>query len=310
MAGNNRRQKLAVIIAYFLIYVVWGSTYFFIGEALESIPTFLLGALRFSFAGLILLGICLYRGKRVFDARIIFRSMFSGVILLFVDQTVIMLAQQYVTSSMVAIVASSTAVWILLLDFPMWKHSFRNPATVAGILLGFFGVGMLYFEQMTSEASLPGSHIGMLILIGGCISWAIGTIYTKYCSAEADESEGFVSSAWQMFSASIFFWSFSAFRGELTGFEVSSVSAGSWLSLIYLITFGSILAYTAYIWLLKVRPAAEVATHAYVNPIVAVLIGGILGGEHISLIQLAGLAVIIISVILVNGDFRRLKSDS
>lgn len=136
-------KKLAILFAYFLIYVVWGSTYYFIGVALHGFPTFLLGALRFSTAGLILLVICACRGERVFIPRLVGRSAVSGIILLFIDMAVVMLAQRYVSSSLVAVVASSTAIWIMTLDAPMWKYTFRSKCTLAGILMGFAGVGLL-----------------------------------------------------------------------------------------------------------------------------------------------------------------------
>ena len=126
--------------------MVWGSTYYFIGVALEGLPTFLLGALRFSAAGAILLVLCRMRGENIWRSALIRRSAVSGIVLLFVDMAVIMLAQRYVSSSVVAIVASSTAIWIMLLDVPMWKRNLRRTSTVAGILMGFVGVGMLYVE--------------------------------------------------------------------------------------------------------------------------------------------------------------------
>ena len=134
-------NRLSIIIAYFLVYVVWGSTYYFIGVALQGFPTFLLGAFRFSTAGLILLIVCTLRGEEIFRPGLIRRSAVSGIVLLFVDMAVIMLAQRYVSSSLVAIVASSTAIWIMLFDVPMWKQNFRSVAMVGGILLGFIGVG-------------------------------------------------------------------------------------------------------------------------------------------------------------------------
>ena len=109
-------KKLAILFAYFLIYVVWGSTYYFIGVALHGFPTFLLSVLRFSTAGLILLVICACRGERVFTPRLVGRSAVSGIILLFIDMAVVMLAQRYVSSSLVAVVASFTAIWIMALD--------------------------------------------------------------------------------------------------------------------------------------------------------------------------------------------------
>lgn len=176
-------KKLAILFAYFLIYVVWGSTYYFIGVALHGFPTFLLSALRFSTAGLILLVICACRGERAFTPRLVGRSAVSGIILLFIDMAVVMLAQRYVSSSLVAVVASFTAIWIMALDAPMWKYTFRSKCILAGILMGFAGVGLLYAEQLEMTVTVHDhSEYGILLLVVGCISWALGTLYTKYRS--------------------------------------------------------------------------------------------------------------------------------
>lgn len=290
-------KKLHIIIAYFLIYVVWGSTYYFIGIALNGFPTFLLGALRFSIAGIILLIACVIRKEKVFAPSLVQRSAISGIILLFIDMAVIMLAQRYVSSSLVAIVASSTAIWIMLLDFPKWKCNFKKPIKVAGILLGFIGVGMLYLEQfLSTESSTIHYEYGILILIAGCISWSIGTLYTKYKTSDIENTNEFASSAWQMLFAGSMFWICTLLFDNLPSINIIAIPIKAWLSLIYLITFGSLLAYSAYVWLLKVRPATEVATHAYVNPVIAVVIGTGFGNENVTTIQLLGLLIILLSV--------------
>ena len=147
----SKGNTVGIVVAYFLIYVVWGSTYFFIGVALKDFSPFLLGALRFTAAGIILLGICYLRGEQIIKKSLVKRSAVSGIVLLFVDMAVVMLAQRYLTSSLVAIIASSTALWILLLDVPMWRTNFRNPLTIMGGLIGFGGVVMLYAEQLMSD---------------------------------------------------------------------------------------------------------------------------------------------------------------
>ena len=294
------KRSISVIIAYFLIYVVWGSTYYFIGVALKGFPPFLLGAIRFTIAGLMLLGWCIFRGETVFNKNLLKKSAITGIVLLFIDMAVVMLAQQYLSSSLVAIIASSTAIWIMALDAPMWKKNFRNPATMAGIVAGFLGVLMLYVEQLdTTDVMTENSEYGVLILVFGCISWALGTLYAKYRSSAAEDVNAFAGSAWQMLFASAMFWLCSCFTGDIHT-DLSQVPASAWLSLAYLILFGSILAYSAYVWLLKVRPATEVATHAYVNPLIAVFFGKTFGKEHISFIQILGLLIILFSVMLVN----------
>ena len=240
------------------------------------------------------------RGENIWRSALIRRSAVSGIVLLFVDMAVIMLAQRYVSSSVVAIVASSTAIWIMLLDVPMWKRNLRRTSTVAGILMGFVGVGMLYVEQLRAEDSaVPHGEYGILILMAGCISWSLGSLYAKYRSSAVEEINGFAGAAWQMLSASLMFWICVILSGEWQEVSLRSVTLSARWALLYLITFGSLLAYSAYVWLLKVRPATEVSTHAYVNPVVAVIIGG-LGGEEITAVQLVGLTVILGSVLLVN----------
>jgi len=304
------KRSINIIIAYFLIYVVWGSTYFFIGVALKSFPPFLLGAIRFMTAGFLLLGWCCIRGEPVFRKNLIKKSAISGIVLLFIDMAVVMLAQQYLSSSLVAIIASSTAIWIMALDIPMWKRNFRNPATVIGIIAGFLGVLMLYAEQIEPAGSMTEhKEYGVLILIFGCISWALGTLYAKYRSSGAEEVNAFAGSAWQMLFASAMFWLCSFVSGDIHA-DLSHTPTSAWLSLAYLIVFGSILAYSAYVWLLKVRPATEVATHAYVNPFIAVFFGKVFGKEHITFIQILGLVIILLSVMLVNRKRKRVAEAS
>ena len=293
-------SKVAIIVAYFLIYVVWGSTYYFIGVALEGLPPFLLGAIRFSVAGLVLLIWCVIRGEKVFKKSLIKKSMISGIVLLFIDMAVVMLAQQYLTSSLVAIIAASTAIWIMAFDVPMWKNNFRSPPVVIGIIIGFLGVMMLYIEQLSFDELHNHSEYGVLILIFGCISWSLGTLYAKYRSSGAEEVNAFAGSAWQMIFASATFWICSFILGDVSKTDLTVVPSYVWYSLAYLIVFGSILAYSAYVWLLKVRPATEVGTHAYVNPFIAVFIGMTLGKEHVTYIQMVGLVVILLSVMLIS----------
>lgn len=291
--------RLGIVTAYLMIYVVWGSTYYFIGTALKGFPPFLLGGLRFCTAGFLLLLACRARGEDVFRGALVRKSAVSGIVLLFMDMAVVMLAQQYLSSSLVAIVASSTVIWIVALDVPMWRRNFRHVSVPAGMAAGFLGVALLFAEQFGREGwGGQGTH-GILLLVFGCISWALGTLYAKYrsCAEEAVNDMG--GAAWQMLAAGLMFWFWSFVRREPQEMNWEDVPVSSWLSLIYLALFGSMLAYTSYIWLLKVRPAAEVGTHAYVNPLVAVVLGCAAGGEEMTWVRMAGLAVILGSIALV-----------
>ena len=294
------KHTIRVIVAYFFIYVVWGSTYFFIGVALKGLPPFLLGAIRFSFAGLLLLIWCIMRGERVFRKELLIKSAISGIVLLFVDMAVVMLAQQYISSSLVAIIAASTALWILLLDIPMWKTNFRRWTVTVGVFIGFAGVILLYLEQTLMQQSGSKSEYGVILSIIGCISWALGTLYAKYRSSSVEGQNAMAGTAWQMISASLMFWICTFFSGGIGRTDFSIIPATTWYSLIYLIIFGSIFAYSSYIWLLKVRPTSEVSTHAYVNPVIAAILGSMLGNENVTLIQISGMMAILFSVMMIN----------
>jgi drug/metabolite transporter (DMT)-like permease len=271
---------------------------------LKGFPPFLLGALRFTMAGLILLVICLIRGEQVFKKKLVKKSAISGIVLLFVDMAVVMLAQQYVSSSLVAIISASVAIWIMALDAPMWKVNFRSPPVICGVFIGFLGVLALYVEQLQLDSASESREIGVIILMYGCISWSLGTLYAKYRSSHEEEVNAFAGSAWQMLFFFFLFWLCTLVRGDLVRTDFSAVPVSAWLSLIYLVIFGSLLAYSAYVWLLKVRPATEVATHAYVNPFIAVFFGMFFGHEDVTWIQIAGLIVILFSITLIRRKKR------
>lgn len=304
------QKKIKILFAYFLIYVVWGSTYFFIGVALKGFPPFLLGALRFSMAGLILLSICFIRGENILKKSLIKKSAISGIVLLFIDMAVVMLAMQYVSSSLVAIISASVAIWIMALDVPLWKTNFRSPAIITGIIIGFLGVMMLYVEQLQTDVTSENRAYGVLILMFGCLSWALGTLYAKYRSSREEDVNAFAGSAWQMLFAAAMFWIFTLVCNDPAKTDFAAVPASAWYSLIYLVILGSLMAYSAYVWLLKVRPATEVATHAYVNPFIAVFFGMFFGHEEVTWIQITGLIIILLSVTLVGRKKKTVKNNS
>jgi len=137
-----------------------------------------------------------------------------------------------------------------------------------------------------------------VVLVLGSISWAAGSLYSKYRTAEG--SSNAVNAGWQMFAAGVAFIPASLVSGEWGAFHPAAVPLSSWMGIAYLVTMGSLVGYSAFVWLLQVRPATQVSTHAYVNPVVAVLLGSLFAGERMSWLQLTGLAVILVSVLLIN----------
>jgi drug/metabolite transporter (DMT)-like permease len=287
-----------VVLAFATVYIVWGSTYFFIQKAIETMPALIMGAFRFIAAGLILIIWCVIKGENIFNRQQIRSAAISGLLMLFVGNGAVIWAEKTLPSSLVAVLVSASPIWFVTLDKQNWKANFSSRSTIIGLIVGFLGVILLFSEQTMKALSADNALqvVGLLIVIIGSISWAGGSLYSKYKST----GSAIVNTAWQMMAAGIAFLPGSMLTNEWSGFAWSEVSTASWLSVLYLIFFGSLAGYSAYVWLLQVRPVTQVSTYAYVNPVVAVLLGVLFAGESMSLLQITGLAVILTSVLLIN----------
>ncbi|MEO5572469.1 MAG: EamA family transporter [Bacteroidia bacterium] len=298
--GKRDASKLLVIAAFATVYIVWGSTYFFILIALKGFPPMMLGALRFIIAGALMLGWCFARGEKLFILKDIKHAAVCGLLMLFVGTGVVIWVEQYLASALVAILISAAPMWFVLMDKPKWKENFTNKSTIAGLVFGFIGIVLLFKEKISHAFSGGNSYIemgSMFLIMIGSISWTAGSLYSKY---RATSGSNTVNVAWQIIAAGIPFIPLSFLLGEPQHLQWQTISGYAWFSLFYLITFGSIAAYTAYVWLLQVRPSTQVSTYAYVNPLVAVLLGVFFASEDISVLQISGLVVILVSVLLIN----------
>jgi drug/metabolite transporter (DMT)-like permease len=297
--AKKKASPVMVIIAFAIVYVVWGSTYYFIQVAVMEMPPMMLGAFRFLTAGFLLLGWCLFKGEQVGAWRQIRPAIITGLMLLLGGTGAVIWAEKWLPSSLVAVLVASAPFWFIILDVPKWNENLRNRSIITGLIFGFIGVLLMFGEKVTGAIFSAGSKyelIGLGILLLGIMSWAGGSLYSKYNASGPTT----VTSAWQMLAAGTAFILGSFILREWKGFEWRAVSAGAWFSVLYLVIFGSLAAYSAYVWLLHVRPAAQVSTYAYVNPVIAVLLGVVFAGEHMSLIQISGLVVILTSVLLIN----------
>lgn len=289
-----------VVLAFATVYIVWGSTYFFIQRALEGFPPFFLGAFRFIIAGLLMLGWSLMQGEQVFSWKIIKPALITGLLLLFVGNGVVIWVEQFLPSAMVAIMISSSPIWFVLLDKPKWSENLSNKSTILGLVVGFAGVILLFYEKIIATMSSLNSGrdlFAMVLVVFGSMAWAGGSLYSKYNSVSNSAT---VNSTWQMLAAGIAFIPGALFSGEFASVDLATIPLNAWLATGYLIMFGSIAAFSAYVWLLKVQPATKVSTYAYVNPVVAVMLGIFFAHETITPLQISGLIVILGSVLLIN----------
>jgi drug/metabolite transporter (DMT)-like permease len=305
----KQTSPFMIILAFAIVYIVWGSTYFFILKAMNGFPPFLLGASRFVLAGVLLLGWSIIKGEHTFVPANIKHAAVSGILMLFFGTGAVIWVEQYLPSAVVAIMVSSSPIWFVILDKSNWAENLHSKLIIVGLLVGFAGVLLLFSEKIVSVLSTVGHRYelgGLVLLVVGSISWAGGSLYSKY---KTHKGSATVNSGWQMLAAGLAFIPGSFINNEPQHFHLQDVSAGAWAAILYLVFFGSLAGFSAYIWLLKVRPATQVSTHAYVNPLVAVLLGVFFANEEITLVQVAGLVIILVSVLMINlANYRRDKA--
>lgn len=296
-----------VILAFATVYIVWGSTYYFIQQALKGFPPFLLGAVRFLLAGLIMLAWCIIKGEKVWDLKLIPNAAIGGFLMLFIGNGIVIWVEQSLPSAMAAIMVSSSPLWFVILDRPKWKVNFKNTNTIIGLIVGFIGIILLFGERIINSFSSIKGHqeiVGLGLLNFGVIAWAGGSLFVKY---KTKGSSALVNTTWQILAAGFAFIPGIFILGEMKDFHIEKVSGMAWISLWYLVLMGSIAAFSAYVWLLQARPATQVSTYAYVNPVVALLLGVLLAGENITVIPVMGLSIILLSVLLINISAYRKK---
>jgi drug/metabolite transporter (DMT)-like permease len=301
---NNVQIKtpgtFSVVMAYLTVYIVWGSTYFFISRALSGFPPFLLGGIRFVVAALIMMIWAIWKKENLFDLQSIKLAAISGFLILFIGNGVVIFVEQYVETAWVAIIISAAPLWYVVYDKPHWKENFNSKSILTGLFLGLIGIFLLFLPNISPAYKTdrnPYETFALFALIIGSMSWVVGSLFAKYKKTEAPAT---VNTSWQMFFAGLYFFVGALITGEYKTFQFSAVSREAWYSISYLVIFGSILAYSCFVWLMEVRSPAQVSTYAYVNPVVAVLLGVFLASEHINLLQVSGLIVILLSVLLIN----------
>lgn len=249
-------------------------------------------------AGLLVYAWFLWKGEKTPGLSSIGKISVGGVLMLVIGTGSVAWAQQYIASGLAAIIVASTPLWFVLLDKREWQSNFNNGWVLLGLLIGFAGIVLLVANSngASTSASAKMKLISCLLLVAGTISWAAGSLYTKYKSI--DTSTG-MKAAFQMITAGIIAIAASAVRGEFHQFSVSAIQWQAVVAMLYLIIMGSIVAYMAYVWLLTIRSATLVGTYAYVNPVVAVFLGWLIADEVISGKEIIALTIILGAVVMV-----------
>jgi drug/metabolite transporter (DMT)-like permease len=289
---------LAIWIALVTVYLVWGSTYLAIRVVVESTPPLLAMGTRFLAAGLLLAAVLvLRRGWRALavSRRQLAGAGVVGLLLLMCGNGGVAVAEQTVPSGVTALLVAATPLWLVVLRRVAGDRVAR--LTLAGTLLGFVGIAVLVLPGGMTDGHGSAVHVwGLVVVIGAAACWALGSFAS---SRVAMPDDAFVATTWEMLAGGLGLLLAALGSGELRGFAVSDVNGEAWAWLGYLVVVGSLVAFSAYVWLLQHAPISLTATYAYVNPVVAVLLGALVLDEAVTAAVLVGGAVVVAGVGLV-----------
>ncbi len=294
--GALRAPMLQVAIALGAVYLIWGSTYLAIRFAIETIPPFLMAAVRYLTAGAMLYAWSRLRGAER-PQWIHWRSaVVLGGLLLLVGNGGVVWAEQRMSSGLTALLICTEPLWIVLF---VWMRDRSRPAgrALLGMFLGLVGLVMLIRPTFTGSTAGGVDLLGAAAVLVASAAWAWGSLYGQRAKLP---SSPLLGTAMQMLSGGGLLLLATAITGEPARFHPAAVSAKSLLSLGYLIVFGALIAFTAYVWLLRVAPPVLVSTYAYVNPLVAVFLGWAIASEPITRGTLIAAAVILAGVALIS----------
>lgn len=294
-------MKSKIWVALITLYIVWGSTYFGIKVAIETIPPFFHAAIRFLISGVLILLWQKAAGQEMPTRRQWGSTFIIGNLLLLGGNGLVSWAEQFIPSGIAALTIATVPLWLVILEAmrpggikPTWQ-------AITGLAIGFLGIFILVGPAEFSGGGMKLDPFGVIALLTACILWAIGSIYSK--SADLPKSS-FMTTGAEMLMGSIGLIVVSLLTGELNGWNPAETSTRSLIGLVYLITIGSIIGFGSYIWLLQNAPISLVATYAYVNPIVAVILGYLFGNEALEPRIWLATAIIIGAVIFINSRGR------
>ncbi len=294
MSASVVPSRARLVLAFAAVYLIWGSTYLGIRYAIETLPPFFMAGVRFLVAGGALFAIACLRGAPLPSFPQWRSTMVVGALLLLGGNGGVTWAEQTVPSGLTALLVALVPAWVVLIDWVRPNGVRPAGPVLAGLALGLVGIGLLInpFGGSQSEINLLGAGV----LGFASLSWAIGSVYSQHT---AMPQSPMMATALEMLAGGVLLSLAAGLSGEWARVDLAAVSTRSILALAYLIVFGAIVAFTAYMWLLNATTPARAATYAYVNPVVAVFLGWLLAGEPLTVRTLIAAAVIVTAVMLI-----------
>jgi drug/metabolite transporter (DMT)-like permease len=291
------------LIAFAIIYFVWGSTFFAIRVGVHEVPPLLLAAVRFSIAGAVLFAWALARGERLPSRREWAATAVVALLIFVVDYGLLFWAEQRVASGTAAVILATIPAFMALAEIIVLRTARLTFRLVAALLIGLGGVVVLMDPSLGMGGAAVYS-LGAAGLLIAALSWSGASVLTRKLPMPSSKV---MRAAAQMLLGGVFLWIVAAAAGEARGFHPAAVSSGAWIALAYLIVAGSIVGFTAYTWLIHHESPTRVGTYAYVNPVVAVVLGHFLGGEVLDLRTVLGTLLVLASVVVITT---RRKTDA
>jgi len=295
LSSDREPRTISILAAFLAVYVIWGSTYLAIRFAVDTMPPFLMAGVRFVIAGGLLYGWARWKGaERPTPSHWRLTAVIGGFLLLGGNGGVVW-AEQHVPSGLAALIVATVSLWMTLIDWLRPGGVRPSRRVVLGILVGLAGVGILAGPSQFAGGQRV-DLLGAGVLVFASLSWAVGSVYSRHVKLPASS---LLTTAMEMLGGGVLLMIFGSLAGDWGRLRPEAVTLKSALSLLYLVIFGSLVGFSAYMWLLKVTTPSRAATYAYVNPVVAVILGWLLAGEPLSLRTIIASAVIVTGVVFV-----------
>lgn len=278
MSKSETPSRGLIIAGFLAVYLIWGSTYLGIAFAIETIPPFAMASIRFLLAGSVLFAIAKINGVPNPTRREWRSTAILGALLLFVANSGLVWAEKHIASGLVALLVAIVPLWMVLFDW-MWGGSRPTRAVIIGVIIGFGGIIFLIGPEQIFDKNADTNLVATLVVVMCSVSWSIGSIYSRHATLPKNST---MTTAAEMLSGGVFIGLLALVHGDWGQLDLAEISFKSGASLVYLAVFGSIVAFSAYVWILKVSTPARVATYAYVNPVVALFLGWAFADEEIT----------------------------
>lgn len=300
---RNQSQRTRALLAVGVVCILWGTTWLASKKGVQYMPALQLAGIRQLTAGIIYIVYLYYKGFRLPTRQQLIQFFLMGMLLIVINNGFSTWSMKYMPSGLGAVIGAASPLWIALLSTYVFKETKLNVITIVGLVLGTGGILFIFSDYL--HALLNSSFsIGIVLNVIASIAWAFGTIYTVKNAKNVDP---YFSLGWQMLLGGIVLLVASRITGQYI--PVRDIPMQSVFSISYLVLVGSVITYSAFIYALKRLPAAQVSVHAYVNPIVALVVGALLNDEKLNFIIAGGTAITLVGIYLVNTGFKKQRGE-